>query len=233
MPINRPIEWRRLLATALMLVLAPHAVQAAGAFVGRVIKVIDGDTVTLLVNERRVNVCLTEIDAPERDQPWGVEAANALSEKVYRLKVSVQPSGADSGRILGRVFIGSRDISREMIQEGHAWAYRQYLTDDALVRDEDHARAQHLGLWSLPEPDRVAPWEWRHAGKKNPARVGESPGQRPDAAGTPAGNAFSCGSKRYCGEMASCAEARFYLRECGLTHLDGDSDGVPCEDVCP
>ena len=93
------------------------------AFVGRVIKVIDGDAVTLLVNDRRVKVRLTEIDAPERDQPWGVEAANALSEKVYRQKVSVQPSGADSGRILGRVFTGSRDISREMIREGHAWAW--------------------------------------------------------------------------------------------------------------
>ena len=225
--------WRALLVVAIVLALLPQASPAADAFVGRVIKVIDGDTVTLLVNDRRVKVRLTEIDAPEREQPWGVEAANALSEKVYRLKVSVQPSGADSGRILGRVFIASRDINREMIREGHAWAYRKYLTDETLIGDEDYARAQHLGLWSLPESDRIAPWEWRHAGKKSPAGVGESAGSRPDAAGTPAGSAFSCGSKRYCGEMASCAEARFYLKECGLTRLDGDADGVPCEDICP
>ncbi len=33
-------------------------------------------------------------------------------------------------------------------------------------------------------------------------------------------------------EMTSCDEAMFYLRECGLTRLDGDSDGVPCESIC-
>jgi hypothetical protein len=51
------------------------------------------------------------------------------------------------------------------------------------------------------------------------------------ASGAPAGDTFRCGSKRYCGEMASCAEARFYLKACGLTRLDGDADGVPCEDL--
>ena len=40
---------------------------------------------------------------------------------------------------------------------------------------------------------------------------------------------FFCGSKRYCGEMGFCAEARYYLNQCGLTRLDGDGDGVPCE----
>jgi hypothetical protein len=33
-------------------------------------------------------------------------------------------------------------------------------------------------------------------------------------------------------EMVSCAEARFYLKECGLARLDGDGDGVPCESLC-
>ena len=43
---------------------------------------------------------------------------------------------------------------------------------------------------------------------------------------------FSCGSKRYCGEMRSCEEAQFYLTQCGLGRLDGDSDGIPCERLC-
>jgi len=224
---------RMLLVVALFVVPFAGWSQAKDAFVGRVIKVIDGDTVTLLVNDRRVRVRLTEIDAPERDQPWGVEAANALSEKVYRLKVSVQPSGADGGRILGRIFMGSRDISKEMIQEGHAWAYRQYLTDDSLIGDEEHAKAQNLGLWSLPESDRIPPWEWRHAGSKSPDKVVESPKEGAEkATGPTTDSAFSCGGKRYCKEMSSCAEAMFYLKECGLTRLDGDSDGVPCEELC-
>ncbi|WP_336512709.1 excalibur calcium-binding domain-containing protein [Roseomonas marmotae] len=39
-------------------------------------------------------------------------------------------------------------------------------------------------------------------------------------------------ARQYCGEMRDCAEARFYLQQCGLRRLDGDGDGVPCERLC-
>jgi hypothetical protein len=41
-----------------------------------------------------------------------------------------------------------------------------------------------------------------------------------------------CGSKRYCKEMNSCEEARYFLKTCNLNRLDGDSDGIPCESIC-
>ena len=41
-----------------------------------------------------------------------------------------------------------------------------------------------------------------------------------------------CGSKRYCRQMDSCEEARAFLYQCGLSRLDGDKDGVPCEVLC-
>jgi hypothetical protein len=41
-----------------------------------------------------------------------------------------------------------------------------------------------------------------------------------------------CGSKKYCKEMSSCAEAKFYLTQCGLSRLDRDGDGIPCESLC-
>ena len=41
-----------------------------------------------------------------------------------------------------------------------------------------------------------------------------------------------CGTKQFCGEMVSCSEAKLYLTQCGLTRLDGDSDGIPCESIC-
>lgn len=43
---------------------------------------------------------------------------------------------------------------------------------------------------------------------------------------------FQCGSKKYCKDMSSCAEARFYLNECGKSRLDRDKDGTPCESLC-
>lgn len=45
--------------------------------------------------------------------------------------------------------------------------------------------------------------------------------------------AMTCGRKHFCREMTSCAEARFYLGRCGLTRLDRDRDGIPCEPLCP
>ncbi len=42
----------------------------------------------------------------------------------------------------------------------------------------------------------------------------------------------TCSTKRYCKEMSSCSEARYYLEQCGRTRLDGDKDGIPCEALC-
>ena len=43
---------------------------------------------------------------------------------------------------------------------------------------------------------------------------------------------FKCEGKKYCKEMKSCAEAKFYLTQCGVTRLDRDKDGTPCETIC-
>lgn len=48
----------------------------------------------------------------------------------------------------------------------------------------------------------------------------------------PASSGFSCSGKTKCGQMNSCAEAKYYLNTCGVSRLDGDDDGVPCESIC-
>ncbi|MEO8342655.1 MAG: excalibur calcium-binding domain-containing protein [Gallionella sp.] len=42
----------------------------------------------------------------------------------------------------------------------------------------------------------------------------------------------NCGNKKYCLEMASCDEAKYYFAQCGIRTLDGNGDGVPCEQLC-
>ncbi|MBR0573366.1 MULTISPECIES: excalibur calcium-binding domain-containing protein [Pasteurellaceae] len=44
--------------------------------------------------------------------------------------------------------------------------------------------------------------------------------------------AYSCGDKKYCKQMTSCSEAVYYLKQCGMTRLDRDKDGIPCEKIC-
>ena len=195
-----------------------------------VVGIADGDTVTILDTERRrqTKVRLTEIDTPERGQPWGTRAHQALADKVFQRHVRVASEGEDRyGRLLGRLYIGDRDINRELVREGHAWVYRRYSSDIWLLEDEQAARETGLGLWSLPDADRVPPWEWRR-GVRSPS-VAETA-----APSVALGTAVSptCGTKTTCGEMSSCDEARFFLAQCGLRRLDGDSDGVPCERLC-
>jgi hypothetical protein len=48
----------------------------------------------------------------------------------------------------------------------------------------------------------------------------------------PPQSGLQCGSKRKCGQMDTCDEARFYLSSCGVRSLDRDGDGVPCESLC-
>lgn len=41
---------------------------------------------------------------------------------------------------------------------------------------------------------------------------------------------FSCDGRKHCSQMRSCAEAKFFLANCPGTKMDGDGDGIPCEE---
>lgn len=130
---------------------------------GRVVGVLDGDTVELLLPEKKtVRIRLAEIDTPEKAQPHGKKAKQALSDKVFDKQVKVEVGGQDRyGRLLGHIYLGERDINRELVAEGHAWVYVQYVRDRSLFDVETEARRSKRGLWALPAKQRVAPWTWR------------------------------------------------------------------------
>lgn len=197
----------------------------------QVVGVTDGDTVTLLLPKaggfEQAKARLTEIDAPERAQPWGARARQALADKVFGRQVQVPRANKDRyGRLLARLYLDGRDINREMVREGHAWVYRRYATENWLP-DEAQARKAGLGLWSLGAEQAVAPWQWRRGERARKQAAGSGP---PPASG--AQRDFSCGGKRYCKQMTSCEEALFHLTSCGLASLDRDQDGMPCEGLC-
>lgn len=79
--------------------------------------------------------------------------------------------------------------------------------------------------------------DWRGAYAKYIGPLPGSAATPEPQAGEPApkptkAKAGTCGNKRTCGQMASCAEARHYLNDCGLSKLDRDGDGTPCESLC-
>jgi endonuclease YncB( thermonuclease family) len=216
--------WRATSAAVLLMSTAALTSVAAvgGEIAGRVVTVADGDTLTVLTNShKQVRVRLAEIDAPERAQPWGRRAKAALSALVFGRSVRVQTRGTDQyGRVLGRVYIGNEYINAQLVRSGAAWAYRDYLTDYSLRSLEMEARKQHQGLWSVNDTI-VPPWEWRHGAV---SREITRPSDR--------SSGYRCGSKRCCRQMVSCEEARYYMSTCGISSLDGDHDGTPCETLC-
>lgn len=225
-----------LMVGLLLFVLAAVVTTAQGAeYIGKVVGVSDGDTLTLLVPDgasfKQVKVRLGEIDTPESKQPYGERAKQTLSDLAFGKQARVVVQDTDKyGRTVGRVYVGNLDVNAEMIRQGAAWVYRQYLKDQSLLTLEAEAKAAKRGLWALPEAQRMPPWEWRHGGSAKAAPAPTAPVSSAPAATASGG--FSCGGKRRCGEMTSCEEAKFYLNTCGVGSLDGNKDGVPCEKLC-
>lgn len=145
------------------LLIALMAVGTANAdFTGEVVGVTDGDTVTVLRDREPVKVRLTEIDAPERKQPFGQRSRQHLADLVFRKDVLVVERGKDRyGRTLGRLKLGAVDANEEQIRSGMAWVYDKYVVDRSLFGLQDEAKLARRGLWADPEP--VPPWEWRQA----------------------------------------------------------------------
>jgi len=72
---------------------------------GKVVKIADGDTLTLLVDCKQLKIRLSDIDTPERKQPFGTRAKQALSELAFGKLVRVVEVTKDRyGRIVGRVY---------------------------------------------------------------------------------------------------------------------------------
>ena len=197
-------------AVAFALACALLAASHEPPFTARVKSIVDGDSLYVSITpSHEVEVRLFGIDCPEGDQPYGEQAREALTGLVSGHEVRVEPVDRDSyGRTVARISVGGRDVNAELVRAGAAWVYRKYTQDPKLIAFEAEARAAHRGLWGLAEP--VPPWDWRHPEKAS----------------------FKCGAKRSCREMKSCAEARFYLKKCGVSGLDGNGDGVPCASLC-
>ena len=127
---------------------------------GKVVKVVDGDTLELRVDGTTHVIRLDQIDAPEMGQPWGRRARQTLHRRVAGQQVVAEIAGVDRyKRLLATLLLEGQNINRELVRSGDAWAYKQYLTDRSLLDDEAAAREARMGLWRGADP--IPPWEWR------------------------------------------------------------------------
>ena len=129
------------------------------------IKIIDGDTIHL--NNEKIR--FTGIDTPELKQTCnknneiiycGIQARQLLINKIGKNKVNCVKDGKDQyKRTLAECFVNDLSLSRFLVREGYAFAYRKY--SKKFIIDEDFARKNKIGMWSMKFE---YPWDWR---KKN------------------------------------------------------------------
>ena len=129
---------------------------------GKVVKVIDGDSIVVLdeLDLVKFRVRLDRIDAPERSQPFGREAAAGLRELVLNQTVKVRFTKIDRyARLTGVIFLNGCEINLLMVQAGLAWHYQYYDSTREYAEAQQQARLRKIGLWQADDP--IPPYQWR------------------------------------------------------------------------
>ena len=126
------------------------------------VKVIDGDTIHIGSKKYR----FSGIDTPEMKQTCkkdnqivmcGVIARDALVKKINKQQVNCKEEEIDRyKRIVAECFVNNESLSKYLVRNGHAVAYRRYSMK--FVEDEDYAKQNKLGLWSMSFD---YPWDYR------------------------------------------------------------------------
>lgn len=159
------------LVLLLQLLLLAGSAHAGRTVEGMVRAVYDGDTVLLTTREEsRLKVRLYGIDAPETQKPdrpgqaYAAISRRTLMYKVMGRRVTAELVDIDKyKRAVAVIRYAGRDINREMVSEGMAWAYRQYLQGayaSEYIGAENLARSRRAGIWREPNPQ--PPWEFRN-----------------------------------------------------------------------
>jgi len=131
---------------------------------GKVVRVLDGDTIEVLHGNRPERIRLNGIDCPEKGQAYGKRAKQAASELVFGKEVTLQTFGKDKyGRTIADVLLpDGTNVNHTLVKDGWCWWYRKYAPGDTVLEGlEKDAREARKGLWLDPAP--IPPWVYRKA----------------------------------------------------------------------
>lgn len=172
------------------------------------------------------------MDADDKNGPCYAEAKKRLSELILHKIVELEKDVSERDqyqRLLRYVWFEGKNLNVEMVREGFAIA-KTYPPDTKY--QEEIAKAEEEAI------NNKSGCKWREETKTQTETVAQplsptpTPVTTPTQPSTPSTTGFTCAGKTKCGQMTSCQEAYFYLNNCGLSRLDGDDDGVPCESIC-
>lgn|GEM_PF-2264827 len=142
-----------------------QSLTALGGFIrGQVLSVSDGNTLTVLIGNRKETVRLIGSDAPEPAQsPWGPAAIQALKTLAEGRAVRLELDDArrdQAKRLLAYVFIGDTMVNLEMVRLGQALASNRppnAAHSEEYKNAEREAREAGRGMWNAAQPLTVSP----------------------------------------------------------------------------
>ena len=197
--------------TALLL-LAFWSLPASGS---TIISVGDGDTIRIRDGSEKLTVRLACINAPRISQdPYGKRSRDFLKKMLpLGTEVTLRTQTIDRyGRSVAEVFSKQGNINESIIEQGHGFVYRRYLSKcngSRYLSLERQAQKLGLGVWSTSSTGIQRPWDCRRSKH----------------------SVSSSFKRKYrCKEIASWNKAQQLLKE-GHTNLDRDMDGKACESL--
>lgn len=123
------------------------------------VQIVDGDSITVVIEGEMVRVRLAEIDAPEGTQPFAIDSKESLSALCFWVNAELTSIRKDHyGRTLAKVECKGVNVNAEQVRRGMAWVKDQSAKDGELNKLQEEARSSKRGLWSYESP--IPPWEW-------------------------------------------------------------------------
>lgn len=145
---------------ALLGLLLSGMVWAKEMIAGRVITIVDGNTLEVYTPENETyKILLFGIDCPELGQEYGEKAKQLLEELILNKNVSVEIQGKDRwGNRLGIILIEGVDPREELLQKGLAWTSERNPIEAFEIMKEK-SKEKRKGLWREENP--MPPWIFR------------------------------------------------------------------------
>ena len=138
------------------------------ASASEVVKVYDGDTITVRSKGKDVRVRFACIDAPEMSQkPYGTISRDRLAQLLpVGSEVEVFVKTTDQyGRVIGEVVRDGQNINLQMVKDGQAFVWTKFADQcnkTKLLQAEKEAQSSKIGVW---QTNLTRPWQYRYDNK--------------------------------------------------------------------
>ena len=126
------------------------------------VSVHDGDSLRVKTANGTERIRLSGIDAPELEQPLGLQARSMTERLTLGQKVVLHEQGCDRyGRTVAEVINAHGvNVNQALVKTGMAWWYQDFAPHDrVLERLQGAAQRKHLGVWA--DTHSIAPWHYR------------------------------------------------------------------------